>query len=381
MECKFITNGISISYDQIVKPCCAWNYSKDWADDNTIPIVNFNTWHNKISLAANKNLLRQNIWPSNCSNCKNIEDQSREDSVRLGGNRAYSHYASDDITLEIRPGSVCNFACQTCWPEASSRVAQYHHQAKLIDIKNINSDVIDNFDFLLPIANRIKDVILLGGEPFYDKSCKKFLNWALQHMSANITMFTNGSHIDLEFLQNYKKKITLVFSLDAVGKPAEYIRYGTDWSTVINNYQQARSISNIEVRVNITSSVFNYYHISDLINELSTDWPAVVTFGVPRLPHFLESTVPTELRPQLIERLESAIRTIWQSNIEHNQQHNASNAINSIINNLKMSNWNLQNYQTLCEFIKKMDQVKNISVHDHCIFLSKLVDFKKIAQI
>ncbi len=378
MECKFITNGLAISYDQIVKPCCSWNYSAEWSGDNYSSSVNLESWHNKSSLLQAKKLLEHDVWPKYCSNCKNIESQDRQDSVRLGGNRAYADYTSDDITLEIRPGNVCNFACQTCWPEASSRVSHYYHQAKLIDIKNVNSKSIDNFDFLLPVAGRIKDVVLLGGEPFYDKSCKKFLSWALEHLSANITMFTNGSYVDLEFLRNYNKKIILVFSLDAFGKPAEYIRYGTEWDTVLNNYQQTKSISNVEVRVNITTSVFNYYYLTDLINFLSADWPAVVTFGVPRLTYFLETTVPLELRPKLIDQLELANNIIWQSNIETGQQHNAANSIKSIITNLKTLEWNLENHQTLCDFITKMDRVKNISVYDYCVFLSDLVDFNKI---
>jgi len=378
MECKFITNGLAIAYDQILKPCCAWKYSEEWANDNQLHSNSLVTWHNKSSLQSNKQLLDQNIWPNHCITCKTIEDQNREDSIRLGGNRAYQNYDSNDITLEIRPGNVCNFACQTCWPEASSRVSHYYHQAKLVDIKHVNSKSIDNFDFLLPIADRIKDVVLLGGEPFYDKSCKKFLYWASNHLSANITMFTNGSYVDWEFLRSYKKKITLVFSLDAIGKPAEYIRYGTDWITVLNNYQQAKSIDNVEVRVNITTSVFNYYHLTDLIKNLAADWPSVVTFGAPRSPHFLETTVPTKLRPKLIKQLELANNIIWQSDIENNQQHNAANVIKSIISNLKILEWDLKNYQNLCDFITKMDNVKNISVYNYCVFLSELVDFKKI---
>lgn len=380
MECKFITNGLAISYDQVLKPCCAWNYSADWSKDNQLSSNSLVTWHSKPSLVREKQLLDQDNWSTYCSTCKNIEDQSRMDSVRLGGNSAYADYSHSDITLEIRPGNVCNFACQTCWPEASSRVSQYHHQANLIDIKNINSKSIDNFDFLLPIADRVKDVVLLGGEPFYDKSCKKFLQWASDHLAANITMFTNGSGVDLEFLCNYKKKITLVFSLDAVGRPAEYIRYGTDWETVLSNYQKTRQLNNVEVRVNITSSVYNYYHLKELIELLSADWPGVVTFGIPKSKHFLESVVPLHLRSMLIDRLESADDTIWKSCIEKDQQHNASNAVNSIINNLKTLEWNTTHYQTFCSFVNSMDRVKNSYAQNYCEFMSELLD-QKITQI
>jgi MoaA/NifB/PqqE/SkfB family radical SAM enzyme len=296
--------------------------------------------------------------------------------MRLNGNRAYADYTPGEITLEIRPGSVCNFACQTCWPEASSRVAQYHHRAKLIDIKNINSSAIENFDFLLPIADKIKNVVLLGGEPFYDKNCKKFLNWAIEHLHADLLLFTNGSSVDFEFLTNYRKEITLVFSIDAMGSAAEYIRFGTVWSEVLDNYNQARQLKNVKVRVNITCSVYNYIYLKELLEYLCNDWPSVVTFGVPRQEYFLEDVIPPSFRPPIIEQLVLANDIIWASNIESGQQHNASNAILSIVNNLKEKEWNVDRYQQLCSFIKKMDQVKNIKVRDYSDFLQSLIEYQ-----
>jgi sulfatase maturation enzyme AslB (radical SAM superfamily) len=261
---------------------------------------------------------------------------------------------------------VCNFACQTCWPAASSRVAQFHAQAGLIDIKNINSTAIDDFEFLLPIAPRIKNLVLLGGEPFYDKSCKKFLEWAKANLSANLMMFTNGSEIDFDFLTQYPGKLTLIFSLDATGRPAEYVRYGTEWSQVLKNYQQVRDLKNIDIRVNITCSVYNYAYIEQLIEFLCQDWPDVVTFGIANSLHFLESVVPLDKRQQLIESLQRAVLCLEQANIESGQKSNAINAITSNIQNLKTTNWDQDNYTKLCDFIERMDRVKNIKLQDYC---------------
>ena len=137
-------------------------------------------------------MLAQGVWPKNCNFCKQQESQGRNDSVRLNGLSSYSNYSQDDITLEIRPGSVCNFACQTCWPAASTRVKSYYDQAKItivkkdlltsVDVEEKNN--FENFDFLNPIAHRLKSVVLLGGEPFYDKNCLNFLDWWNQNTHA-----------------------------------------------------------------------------------------------------------------------------------------------------------------------------------------------------
>ena len=373
MECKFIKHGIALSYNQIVKPCCEWQIDTEWGQENHITKIDLSNWHQSKQVTKNQIMLENGHWPAGCVKCDQIESQGRNDSMRGNGNQAYANYKNDDITLEFRPGSVCNFACQTCWPAASSRVAEFHSRAGLIDIKSVDSTSFNNFDFLLPIAHRIKDVVLLGGEPFYDKSCLKFLSWALENLTANITMFTNGSRIDFDFLKSYPSKLTLVFSLDAVGRPAEYIRYGTDWVEVMKNYLAVKELLKIDVRVNITCSVYNYLYIEELIEFLCEDWPSVVSFGAPRSKYLIESAIPVAHRHDMIHSLERAVATINQTNIESGQKNNAINALTAHITNLKTKTWVESDYEQLCDFVARMDQVKNIKISDYCVKLASIL--------
>jgi len=374
MECKFIKHGIALAYDQVLKPCCCWKVSPDWQTQNHISKYDISSWNSSPQMRQQQDLLHNDIWSSHCQQCKQIEDQGRYDSMRGMGNQAYADYKDDDITLEIRPGNTCNFACQTCWPEASSRVAQFHSQAGLIDINSLNSNKYKDFEFLMPIAHRIKDVIVLGGEPFYDKQCLKFLSWAQTNLSSHVMMFTNGSMIDQEFLDSYKGRITLIFSLDAVGRPAEYVRYGTVWSDIINNYAVAKNKANVDIRVNVTCSVYNYFHLEDLVEFLCQDWPSVVTFGQPNKAWYKESVIPKHLREQLITRLHRAIQRLKDTNIESGQQSNAVNALQSIVDNLGTVEFNKENHEIFCEFVDKMDRVKNIKAVDYCTFLSRVLE-------
>ena len=372
MQCKFLKHGLAISYDHVVKPCCEWRQDINYSTENHISQVDLTTWHQKNIVFEQQ--LANDVWPSACTRCEHRENQQRNDSSRLSGEHAYAHYANDDITLEIRPGNVCNFSCQTCWPEASSRVSQHHAQAGLIDIKSINSTRIDNFDFLLPIADRIQDVVLLGGEPFYDPNCKRFLDWAHDTLHSNITMFTNGSAVDWEWVESYAGKITMVFSIDAVGKAAEYVRFGTDWPVVLKNFEQARNNSKISLRVNITTSIYNYYELDQVIELLTQNWPSVVTFGSPGAPHLLEGVVPVDQREVLIQKLYQACVQLLKSDIPSDQKSNAINALKSIIANLKTYPWDQPNHQVLKEFVSKMDQVKHVVIKDHCEFLAGVLD-------
>jgi len=369
MDCKFITNGLVVSYDHVVKPCCVWKPSTEWKQQNQIQLLDLATWHKSKNIQSQKLLLDQNVWPDECKSCQSVELSGRKDSVRLGGINQYRQYQESDITLEIRPGNVCNFACQTCWPKASSRVLQFQHAAGLIDRTTINSSPITDFNFLLPIAKNIKNVVLLGGEPFYDKNCLKFLSWAKANLNSEITLFTNGSAIDWNWLDTYTGKITLVFSLDAVGKPAEYIRFGTVWKDVIENYRRCLNFKeNVKVRVNVTSSVYNYHYLTDLMGLLVQQWPEVVNFGIPDEEHLSESVIPLATRELVIAEVDCAIKIIATSGnkIKKDQWYNTINALKSINQNLKQQSWDSVQYNFLKTYIEKLDVVKNIKIFDYC---------------
>ena len=374
MECKFIKHGIALSYDQLLKPCCEWRISDQWREHHHLKQVDIVNWHRHPEIVQAQNQLLSDQWPSACSYCERVESQGRADSMRGNSNHSYADYTGDDITLEIRPGNTCNFACQTCWPAASSRVAQYHHRAGLVDIDTVNSNRLDDFEFLLPVAHRIRDVILLGGEPFYDKSCRAFLTWAEKNLTANLMIFTNGSDIDYDFLKNYQGTVTLIFSLDAVGRPAEYIRYGTIWQEVYSNYLRVKEFNHVRMRVNITCSVYNYIYIKDLIDLLCQDWPSVVTFGTVSQTYLHENVIPPQFRAEIIQSLEQAVSCIQSTDIEFGQKCNALNALNATINNLENTSWDQEGYKKFCEVTKKLDQVKDLNINDYCSFVGQFLE-------
>jgi sulfatase maturation enzyme AslB (radical SAM superfamily) len=364
MKCKFLEHGIAVGYDHVVRPCCEWTSDAEWNKQNHISQVDLATWHQSSQIIKIRSTLESGQWPSTCQRCAVQEQQARRDSLRLNADQSYADYAGQDITLEIRPGSVCNFACQTCWPAASSRVAQYQHQAGLINIKSVDSTSITDFEFLRPLTHRIRNVVLLGGEPFYDPSCQKFLAWAGENLTAGITMFTNGSHVDWTWVNSYPSSITMVFSIDAVGTAAEYVRFGTDWSQVHSNFVRAQQTPSVELRVNITMSAYNYHLIDSVIELLTPQWPSVVSFGVPRQLHFTEVAIPLKHRPELIHVLQRAVDRLLSANIESDQKHNAVNAVRSAIVNLEQINFDPVQFDRLRDFVHSMDQVKRISIMD-----------------
>jgi hypothetical protein len=193
-----------------------------------------------------------------------------------------------------------------------------------------------------------------------------FLRWAGVNTDAELTAFTNGSVLNEELLLSLNRKITLVFSMDAIGRPAEYVRFGTVWPTVSKNFNLAKSLPNVVVRVNITTSVYNFYYFPDLIDMLLPDWPSVVTFGPALEDIYSEKVIPLHLRTAIILRLEDCLMKINSANIEEDQKTNAFNAVNSIRNNLKTLPYDSVLHAEFKEFVSKMDSVKKVNLTDYC---------------
>jgi len=378
MECKFLQHGLAISYDNITKPCCSFKY--DPKNSGSAYDTDLATYHASDYVQSLRTQLENGQWPTECNSCK-VKEQLGKSSMREMGNRSYENYTATDITLEIRPGNVCNFACQTCWPAASSRVTSFFQQAGFkvatpdrpkFGIDG-NANIV-NYEFLDSIKHRIKDVVILGGEPFYDKNCLAFLDWATKNLSANMTLFTNTSIVREDIISAYPGTLTIVNSLDAVGKPAEYIRFGTEWDVVEKTFNQLKTFKNVKNRVNITTSAYNFYYISDVIEFLLEDWPEVVSFGTAGEEKFKESVVPLHMREDIITRLQSVIPKIAKANIVLDQKQNAVKNIGSIIKNLQENPYNEEQHLVLKQFSKKLDTVKKINSAEYGDYLKELLN-------
>jgi len=163
----------------------------------------------------------------------------------------------------FNPGSICNLACVTCGPDASTR-----WQKELgMSIIPGNPRVIDQT--VIDRAQSMTGIVVGGGEPVLNFSTETLL------LNLNSDQFVsvhfNGTVLPQQsFLDKSSRlpHIRYVFSIDGVGERFEYLRWPAQWDQVVQNvlWLFKNAPDNVEFGVNITISQLNRYYQDEIID-------------------------------------------------------------------------------------------------------------------
>lgn len=126
---------------------------------------------------------------------------------------------SDLQRLKISFGEACNINCRMCWQNSKSKIMLNDQ----LLIEKIN---LSHFKYL--------DV--QGGEPFFIKTCRNYLNHAFQN-NISLGILTNGTIMTDQLAELLSQKNGFVkISLNAAcQKTHDYINKGSKWDLVIKN--------------------------------------------------------------------------------------------------------------------------------------------------
>jgi len=298
---------------------------------------------NEYNTSAETLKLRQDftdgLKPDPCKNCWTKEDYGHV-SMR-------SHFTkpmdSTKITrMELRESNLCNFSCRMCNP-ASSVVIEREIKAnpelsKFFDrnydpsgnkkhaLIETSSTTEENWNQILELAKGVNSIFLTGGEPMLMKRYYDFLDYLIKIGKQNIQLviYTNVSVYNPIFVEKLKKfsNVTLNFSIDAIGKVAEYQRRGTDWNTVCSNIFRYAELP-IKIKLHSTMiaySVLDVSRLADFFIELSqTKMNATL---LPFTAHFAKEpkalefvNLNRELKLRAIQEIDSAIQKLSDHNL------------------------------------------------------------------
>lgn len=286
MECKSINSHVSIfSNYGTIRPCCSIDIDNKFDDWESSSIFNVDNLNQSLELTIRKNLYQKlsRNWIDECRYCKNLEKQNFK-STRQNYNQTFDGHGLED--LQIALDYNCNMTCRSCRPGVSTRwdslTEEIKHLKKLDDhhyndignhkayIKRLKQ-VLVNTDF-----SNLKNIRIIGGEPFYSKNLKWFLKLLDDKTDIKNVTFscnTNCSVLpDQEILKLLSKfkSIKIDISIDATEKLAESIRYGVKWNVIKDNLNTWNELATI--MISSTVSILNINRLQSIIDLGHNYW-------------------------------------------------------------------------------------------------------------
>jgi organic radical activating enzyme len=188
------------------------------------------------------------------------------------------------VYLDLRLGHTCNLKCVMCSPHDSSRWVQEHKKIFPLfqhnELKrqmdwnptNFNNYWHENPAFWKEMYAQIpnlKQVYFAGGEPLMIKEHKEFIKEIVRQGYQDQILLrynSNGLLIDDETIDLWSKfkRVKFAVSLDATSERNYYIRYPTDWETIVKNLHKLDNTpDNIHVSIATAIQILNIKHLPD----------------------------------------------------------------------------------------------------------------------
>jgi len=199
--------------------------------------------------------------------------------------------------VELRLGNLCNLRCVTCNPLSSSQWrSDYLKLAEKFDFLKDKFQMLDKARFtswptgfadsnvfeldwpeseifweeLGKLSENLKVIYINGGEPTLIKKHWNFLEYLIQrHLSKNIELNYSINVTNLpeyaDEIWKYFKKVRVSCSIDALEERNNYIRFPSNWQTILNNFTALKQ-SSVEVSITQTISVLNYDSLDKFVD-------------------------------------------------------------------------------------------------------------------
>ena len=429
--------NLNSNTDGSVKICCAQNENmhlkKD--DDTTFNLYEDDiseVWNSKHIQDIRKRLLNgEQI--QECNVCWNVENAEKDygghnapKSTRLDSIQSYMEddgifsWLRESIeknmqstledgwvdetlkSLELRLGNHCNLKCNMCWGYSSSRInSERLHllQSKdkdmpswlfdmwypsEYDISKINMMWHEDPKFLenfKKVASKLKRLYVTGGEPSIIEANTKIINHLIDignkecHVSftTNLTTWNLDLYEKLEFFDRSEVQV----SMDGYRKSQEYIRYGSDWRTVSDNFKKLIQLPD-KVRIQVYNvfqiyNMFETYKLMKWMDSLSTSGVLKRNVGFYSIIIDQPLYLRTNLMPWSIrDKAMRLYREFYDYSTYNNEYLDFHGNANRIISYLE-SNWEPHgSYDKYCQGIEQTELNQRKMFYQYTYYMDKV---------
>ena len=268
-------------------PCCALDYKglkdKDLikTKDNTIKEYYESEFLKKIRNAIKEN--DKEFLKDICKNCITTEKSGNRSHRQYylerytnGDFRSYKHLLEKTIHDNSVPlflhsaelnsigGNTCNLACNMCSSGASSK---YNSEAYKLNEENSMMPRPSNYKKFNEDLKKFKilEMKFTGGEPLLIKE-----NFDLMRQldkNTLVRIITNGTVNPSKLIDILKDfRVDIMISVEGPKEVTEYIRYGSDFNTVLKHFDMMQKIWGDSVMFTATINALNISRIPELLN-------------------------------------------------------------------------------------------------------------------
>ena len=342
-----------------LRPCCLGKPIKQHNN-------NFD-FYNDVAFNQIRQDMRDGKRVNECGSCYALEDHGTE-SGRIRNTKEWAaKLQTTDLTqletklryYDIRNDNLCNLACRTCRPCSSTQLEKEYIELKWNFEPNINqlrlSEVID--------YDTVESVYIAGGEPTLMPEFKKFLIAAIDNGRTDIalTVITNATNINkniLELLAHFKN-VSFTLSLDGFGSVNRYIRWPSDWNTIMKNIEKLKAVTS-KIYVNVTVSIYNITRLHDLVTFLEDvlPYPPTILLNQADGKYYAPFKFPD--KELAISRLE----LLKQSKSYHKESF-FKEKVDYFINMMGSSTFDKNNFVEFFKYNDALDQHRGIKLADY----------------
>lgn len=330
-------------------------------------LVNFKQDKNYVNI-RNK-MLRGELLPEHCSACYNLENKgiisARQQETVEWANRLQIQSIEQLFELtgptyyEIRPSNKCNLQCRMCNPHYSHLIEREYQQIGLIDkdklLSKKNATGFDIVDF-----NTAKKIYVAGGEPTIMPEFYEFLDQCIKNNRTDIEFLvnTNGTKLSERFKSQLKyfSNFHFIFSIDGFNNLNHYIRWPSDWETIVDNFHYLRNHKH-KVTVNTTVSIYNIVSLYELFEFIDNKFPNTL----------IHCQLADNLSPFMFPDAQLAIDSLIPIKNLNCYKNDVllSSSIDGYINHFRTHKDTKIDLSKFFEFNDKLDQSRDIKLQDY----------------
>lgn len=260
-------------------------------------------------------MLRGALVPEHCASCYALEElglpsarqqETVEWANRLGFQTMQDFQAvTKPFYYEVRPSNRCNLQCRMCGPLGSHLLDREYRVLGIIDRIQPPARKFGG-GFEIVDFDNLHKLYLAGGEPLVMPETYDFLNRCIREGKTDFEFIinTNGTKLSekLQRTLEHFSNLQFIFSIDAYQDLNRYIRWPSDWDTIIRNWQLLRSRGH-KVTTNTTVSIYNVHRLHDLYEFVDQQFPGTLT-------HCQIVEAPPHLSPWLFPDCDLVLRSL-----------------------------------------------------------------------